>query len=242
MSDYSLNEVASRAKLAARGAGYSWGMAEEVSRVIYWLVSRGLPGAEMLAHLLQALDGNTPHGNTPNDGALDNTTLVKKQLPDTITQTPECQHVKSRSDWLCPIAAACALADTLPTLQPHMQFRFYDVKSPVLMIPVLADLAIRGKCELQIVSNAGQAITDGCTMRYSSAALFHSQHLSVFECKLASDANQVSSMLESVERSQRVTVSSDTWKALDSYAQKTYAPATDASRALGAGASLSDND
>ena len=37
----SLNEVAATAKKAARGAGYSWGMAEEAAAAVRWLAACG---------------------------------------------------------------------------------------------------------------------------------------------------------------------------------------------------------
>jgi Protein of unknown function (DUF3726) len=65
MSDLSLNEVESLALKVARGAGYSWGLAEDVARATRAMARRGLPWAEALAGL--ARDGGTwraaPHEN-----------------------------------------------------------------------------------------------------------------------------------------------------------------------------------
>ena len=51
---YSLNEMEATAKRAARGAGYSWGLAEEASKATRWLCTQGLDGAAELAHVLGA--------------------------------------------------------------------------------------------------------------------------------------------------------------------------------------------
>jgi hypothetical protein len=48
----SLNEIDATVKKAARGGGYSWGLAEEAGRAVRWLEARRLPGLEaMLRHL-----------------------------------------------------------------------------------------------------------------------------------------------------------------------------------------------
>jgi Protein of unknown function (DUF3726) len=65
VSDLSLNEVESLALKVARGAGYSWGLAEDVARATRAMARHGLPWAEALAGL--ARDGGTwraaPHEN-----------------------------------------------------------------------------------------------------------------------------------------------------------------------------------
>ena len=48
----SLNEIESLALKAARGAGMSWGLAEEAAVAASWLAARSLPWAETLADLL----------------------------------------------------------------------------------------------------------------------------------------------------------------------------------------------
>lgn len=50
----SLTELESLSKRAARGAGFSWGMAEEAGKATRWLAMHGLPSAHVLAQLLQA--------------------------------------------------------------------------------------------------------------------------------------------------------------------------------------------
>ena len=48
----SLNEIESLALKSARGAGMSWGLAEEAAVAASWLAARSLPWAETLADLL----------------------------------------------------------------------------------------------------------------------------------------------------------------------------------------------
>ena len=51
---YSLGEVEAISRKAARGAGFSWGMAEDEGKAVRWLCNWGLPGAEALAGYLDA--------------------------------------------------------------------------------------------------------------------------------------------------------------------------------------------
>lgn len=53
---WSLNEVEALARKAARGAGYSWGEAEEAGAAVRWLEARALPGVASLAALLRRRD------------------------------------------------------------------------------------------------------------------------------------------------------------------------------------------
>ena len=49
---YSLSEIDANCKKAARGAGLSWGYAEETGKAARWLAAHQLPGAELLAEYL----------------------------------------------------------------------------------------------------------------------------------------------------------------------------------------------
>ena len=84
---WSLNEVEALSRKAARGAGLSWGLAEEAGRATRWLVVHGLPGPEVLLAALTRLDGLPHEARAPLDGW---------QARDT----------------LCPVTTGAALADT----------------------------------------------------------------------------------------------------------------------------------
>ena len=53
MANYSLAEIDALSRKACRGAGYSWGLAEDAGKAVRWLTAYGLPGAETLSELLQ---------------------------------------------------------------------------------------------------------------------------------------------------------------------------------------------
>ena len=98
---WSLGETAALALKAARGAGMSWGLAEETAASVVWLHSRGLPGISALCsylgqylgqHLGQAAATQSPEGGCPImtgcaliDGMMD--------VPETSSQTLDLGHV-----------------------------------------------------------------------------------------------------------------------------------------------------
>ena len=49
---YSLSEIDATCKKAARGAGFSWGYAEETGKAARWLAAHQLPGVALLAEYL----------------------------------------------------------------------------------------------------------------------------------------------------------------------------------------------
>ena len=150
---WSLNEVEVLAKKAAKGAGYSWGQAEDTGRAVRWLEARGLKGAAALvAHLAK------------NDTAL------------------------------CPITTGIAVADGVT---PVGDVDLASLDQPMLFLPF---------------------------------AFWAGEDLST-TLGLSPDAETCRSFTDAA-----------TMAALAAHAHKTYAPATDESRALGAGAGLTDND
>ena len=90
---WSLGETAALALKAARGAGMSWGLAEEMAASVVWLHSRGLPGISALcSYLGQAAAPQSPEGGCPImtgcaliDGMMDG--------PETSSQTLDLGHV-----------------------------------------------------------------------------------------------------------------------------------------------------
>ena len=90
---WSLGETAALALKAARGAGMSWGLAEETAASVVWLHSRGLPGISALcSYLGQAAAPKSSEGGCPImtgcalfDGMMD--------VPETSSQTLDLGHV-----------------------------------------------------------------------------------------------------------------------------------------------------
>jgi len=68
--DLSLNEVELTAMKAARGAGFAWGMAEELGRSARWLAVRGIPWAAALLAVLDDPDATDPCHSGPLLGVM----------------------------------------------------------------------------------------------------------------------------------------------------------------------------
>ncbi len=59
MTNYSLTEIEAHCKKAARGAGYQWGEAEDLSKAVRWLCYNGQDGLQIVLNLLQKIDSRT---------------------------------------------------------------------------------------------------------------------------------------------------------------------------------------
>ena len=68
----SLNEIESLCKKAARGAGLSWGLAEEAGKAARWLSAHGLDGPGVLARSCDRMTAvptsNWPRMSAPSPG------------------------------------------------------------------------------------------------------------------------------------------------------------------------------
>ena len=59
MPNYSLTEIEAQSRKAARGAGYEWGEADDLSKGVRWLCANGHNGMQILLDLLHDIDGRT---------------------------------------------------------------------------------------------------------------------------------------------------------------------------------------
>ncbi len=213
----SLNEIDVMGKRAARGAGYSWGLAEEAGKAVRWLSAFGLPGPESLANLLLGKDGVNYDDFAP----------VWSDAP-----------WRAPAGLLCPLVAGPALCDRAAEIAAGKEFTLETTALPLLLAPFAAGVAklIRKPVLLswdsvEIGFSAAEAsIPDICetlTVPTTNSVV----------CKLAATG------IDAVPgRSTSREVDLGTWKALGEFAGRTFAPATEASRLTGAGAGLHDND
>lgn len=139
MTQFSLTEIDALAAKAARGAGYSWGMAEEAGIATRWLQAKGLPGTTLLlAHLTNMGGTNWPtiapqiHANTWT----------------TATGTP-----------LCPLATGATLCDHAALIT--LPLTFTSIATPALLLPFAASLSKILATPLRLTSPSGHAILNG---------------------------------------------------------------------------------
>ena len=215
---FSLNEIEAMGKRAARGAGLPWGLAEEAGKAARWLTVRGLPGADQLADILTRNDKRDYADLAP-------------QAVDGIWQAPAGR--------LCPLITGAALCDRAAEIANGRLIELGKTAQPLLLVPYVAGAAKLTGAAITIawnevtvtLSSDGERI-DGD--RRSLAA----RSTARVRCRLA---DQMIGPAEQVHEPV-APVDAATWSQLSAFAQRTFAPATEASRLAGAGAGLSDNN
>ena len=208
-----LIEVEAMAKKAARGAGYSWGMAEEAAKATRWLCAAGFDGVATLATVLQTVDGKNLSPMTP------------------VTLGGEWQ---GSSDSLCPLAAGAALSDSTAFWADGGK-TLSNVIAPLLLLPFAANAALNLKRLVTLSWQGAQLVTDGRNANASSEQSFPDQAETVQIQAGGTFTNPIPIRF-------RATPTNEDWATLERFAHRTYAPDTEESRLKGAGAGLSDND
>ncbi len=207
---YSLNEVEVTAKKATRGAGYSWGLAEEAGKVARWLCAQGQDGCGIVVTFLQEFDGCDSATSRPTD---------------------------LNADWaaagkLCTLTAGAALADSAYRLKSQ-EIRIVSVTQPAILLQFAAIAARQLNSIVTVDMSNCVACTDGTRLSLSGALPENADLVTV---RLGGTLGDLSSSAT------RGTPAAESWAALNRFAHRTYAPATEESRLLGAGAGTTDND
>jgi hypothetical protein len=214
---HSLNEIEALSKRAARGAGLSWGMAEEAGKAVRWLMSHRLPGVALLAGVLTQNDGQpyAEHAPITSQG---------------VWQAP--------SGTLCPLASGATLNDSVDQLSGGGAIELRRVSHPMLMVPFAAWAASHLVVPIAVEWQNVRFTTDGVRLWIDDpkgqASDATATPMRVALADPCSDAAQMPIL--------RGSVCVGCWEQLNTMAHRTYAPATEASRQLGAGAGVSDND
>ncbi|GEM_PF-76910 len=235
--DYSMSEITARAKLAIRGLGYSWGVAEDAGRALLWLEQRDLPGLLVLAKLCQHID-QTFQIETPETPSKPRVAAETGFRPQSLSG-----DWLARDGELCPILTGIALSDCGLRDAPSSGILARNVLFPLLLLPFAADLASTTQSCVQLRLGDSLVMTDG-----EKVSIDDSRGLS----SIFGESRDVQVRSEPIDNSpiayaspkmlQRASVANDAWLVLEQFAQRTYAPATEESRIRGAGAGTSDND
>jgi hypothetical protein len=213
---HTLAEIEFYLRKAAQAVGLGWGLYEEAGKAARWLSAFALPGAEiMLAHL-QQLDGKDYRQYQPSN----------------------LNHVwQAQGEFMCPVITGAALADRSAQMLSGTEFRLGAVAYPLLMVAIIGQAARYHRTTFT-TSWGGVSIScyeNGIRIEGNSEDLLMTGSESV-KCVQSSDTNP-----QSLPSTLACDIDSDAWAAIDRLAFKTYAPATEESRA-GAGAGLTDND
>ncbi len=222
MIDYSLNETASRARLAAKGAGYPWGLADEVYRSVYWLAHHNLPAPAILADLLTEID------------KLNKITDAMPVIAD--------DHYKASNEFICPVMFGCALADRVSDLRESTAISFDRLRFALLSLPFVAEVASAIERVGVLEFDSHCVYLDNRFLRSSSSDIASITNAVSGKLHFVRQSDIEFQSTEQLTVKNRVNISTDVWGSLDEWAHRTYAPATEASRLSGAGAGVLDND
>ena len=240
MHDLSIGEFESLVLKAYRGAGFSWGMAQEAGRAAAWLALHGLPAGKCFAQLIKQIDGTDP-----------------------VSLTPVIMHSQWPSDHLplCPVVSGTVLSDhglqyfaSAIDEQTETGLLLGAIYSPIIILPFLSDCAQAagvclqvaadrcsivvtpsGRCDISQGSEIGNKLVETIKIRSVVNGQIGGQIHGEAACQTEDQSGSPSVC-------QRVSVSVTDLEILEQYAHRTYVPATEESRNTGAGAGLTDND
>ena len=213
MTPLSLGEAEALARKAARGAGLDWGTAEEAGRAVRWLCAHQLPGGEALAGLLMASDGVPPQRRAPVCGAV----------------------WRARAGCLCPVTAGATLADRAGAGPQAVTLA--DLAWPLLLLPFAQAAAARHGATLRVAWPGFRADVAAGALALGPAEAGEAARAAEVTCRPVPGPQG-----EGRPRGYRAALRPGARAALERFAARTYAPATQAGRLAGAGAGLTDND
>ncbi len=149
-----------------------------------------------------------------------------------ISPSIEGQNWAAAGTVVCPLVAGAAISDRAQGFGSQ-GIELRNVVSPILLAPFLASIAQQLNVTIRLTAETAELHADG--QRVSIIGEFPS-------LSHQATATIGSELLNPNELCRRAFPDRTTWKRLNSFARRTYAPATDESRLMGAGAGLSDND
>jgi len=212
----SLNQIDQTSRKAARGAGLSWGLSDDVGKAIRWLHTYELNGVSMLVALLDRY----------------NHIRYEDLATESVTGT-----WKAPQGVLSPLLAGASLSDCfdLPDADP--------VTTAVIAYPLLAAGFIGNIA--QIEGQVFKLTWPGVSLYCQRGGLRLDGTRQAVEIATAEFLCCQRSGSETTSRSPHigeVSIESGIWRRLEQHAHRTYVEASDASRMAGAGAGLNDND
>lgn len=217
----SLNEVESYARRAARGAGLSFGLAEEAGRAARWLCARAMPGVALMTHALRMVDGRPYAGMAP---------------------VANGQRWRAPGGALCPVCAGAALSDhAAVALSGAGGIELQELIAPLLLAPfvALASGTAGAVFELAWPGVRVWVAADALWVQQGDVARLYAlqaERVRVQRC------DAMPPVALSAAATGGVRVADADWQVLCRLAHRTYVPASEESRTRGAGAGTSDND
>lgn len=214
---WSLNELEAETKKAIRGAGLSWGLAEEGSKATRWLAAHGVDPLPALSEILERHD--------------------RHAIAATVT-LPAASHWHSDAP-LCPIALGVALCDDADRLEVGAVVAGPVVR-PLLLLPFAAAAARMLKRPLQLEADGMRVVMNERGDPSCDVSKFDTAVASEVRCTLAAERPPAWQVRAATTHG--IAADPESWRRISSYVHRTYVPASERSRLQGAGAGLIDND
>ena len=222
MANFSLGEIDALTRKATRGAGYSWGIAEEVGKAIRWLSAYGFYGPEVLAqHLSISADKH------------------QDLMPNLIDETSEVivfENQNSQSN-LCALSCNALMNDLGHRVNANSVLSFNNMLFALLALPAAGRIAEAYGISVSFSFADKSIICDPVGIAIKDTpplfANFAIEHNSNVICKREHSKTQNTHFPSPESRA----VTKDVLDILEGFAHKTYAPDTEESRMRGAGES-----
>lgn len=229
--DFAIGEIESLVLKAYRGAGFSWGMAQEAGRAAGWMASRRMPALDAFAVLLRQT-ANRDH----------------RQLSPNCDSGDWPQNWCSHSNLLCPVVTGVFLSDlSASTSDFPTILNFTAVASPIIMAAFIVELDYPLMIQIPAIgievtkSTISQLSSEHCLIEKADVKLQLLANGSASAAPVGSVAQEQLQTDCSVH-ARRGSGSLVSIRMLEELAHRTYVPATQESRESGAGAGLHDND
>ncbi|WP_158818878.1 DUF3726 domain-containing protein [Methylocapsa sp. S129] len=215
MTELSLNEVESLAAKVGRGAGFSWGLAEEIGRGARRLAQGGFPWADALLALAEKAEAM----QAPSPAQAEQWRVHRSETDSTTT--------------LCPVRTAALLIDDPAILQAALM-HLRNVGLPIWIVGVLAAPSAAGGFEVAWPTASAWVDRQGVMPKAPGGAWLTP----------AADVTISPGAAPSREtRPPRRTIVDDVvLTALGSFAARVNVPASESSRAMGAGGGSVDEE
>jgi len=215
----SLNEIEAQLRRAARGAGLSWGLAEEAGKAARWQAMHGIDASLIFAVLFEQNDGH----------AYDEFAIVPGTAP-----------WQAKGDMLCPLIAGATLVDRAEEIADGKAVALAAIAWPVLLAPFAAMAATAtGACIALDWPGTRFTFADGAVRLDGTSDLTTTASAPHANCSRLVGAAQGAILRPEISG---ISVTADVWARLDVFVQRTYVPAREESRLKGAGAGLLDTD
>ena len=215
-----LVEIEGYFRKVARATGLHWGLAEEAGKAARWLAAFNLPGPESLLMHLQMIEGKDYEQYKPVIGSV---------------AIGEPWHANSQT--LCPIITGAAIADRVKWLLDGHTISLGSVAYPILLAATIGQAA---RCHNMIITTSWADVKLSC---YGNGIRIEGNRddLLLASVDAVNCQQTFGSTPEQLPSTMAYEIDHEVWDIVDQLAFRTYAPATEVSRA-GAGAGLSDND